>query len=209
MRIHTLLNVAFLLLSAQMVHAQIAGVFSSIDFEKFYKDVQTALYNENMDINPDGKPGPQTRSAISKWQSLYDYPGTGELTDEQLKQLVTRSFADYAWAAVGSSTDGAFFSVWNRADRLTAETEARKGCIEKSNKPENCIVLRSFSNSTKGFGWIASVQCEGKKGKYISGTAGSERDEVISRAFDNAKNDGFSRDLCTLKTVIEARGRHK
>ena len=176
--------------------------------------VQTKLYELNYGITAfDGKLGPETRRAITEYQEAKNHAATGIITEAEFKALQDADTSGLAWAALSSSTDGAYSSFWNQGSRTEAKRKALSGCREKSNDPEKCTTVTEPSVNTSDQGWIAAVQCrrsddEGEHTR-ISVSSRTKRALAVEGAFDYATKGGYLRNDCTLLTAIDARGRHK
>lgn len=176
--------------------------------------VQTRLYMFNYDISEiDGKLGPETRKAIAKYQERISHPSTGIITEEEFTRLEKLDATGGTWAALSSSTDGAYSSVWSQSSRSKAERKAETGCLEKSNTPEKCTTIAAVTFHSSDQGWIAAVRCSRSDNdselSYISLAQGDSKAHAVGNAFEPVAGKGYSRDDCRLLTAIETRGRHK
>ena len=212
-----MLRILFVLAGLLFAGQSIAG--DTDPYEMSESDVQlaqTKLYGLNYAISEiDGKLGPETRKAIAKYQTIEGHPSTGIITEKEFKKLRDIDTTGTMWAALSSSTDGAYSSVWNRNSRSEAVREALNGCREKSSKPEKCITITERVNNSSSMeqGWIAAAHCprsdDSTKPRYVSVMGRPKRALAVEGVFDLAMENGYSRDDCTLLTVIEVLGRHK
>jgi hypothetical protein len=176
--------------------------------------VQTRLYMLNYDISEiDGKVGPETRKAIAEYQERISHPSTGVITEEEFTRLEKLDATGGTWAALSSSTDGAYSSVWSQSSRSKAERKAETGCLEKSDTPEKCTTIAAVTFHSSDQGWIAAVRCSRSDNdselSYISLAQGDSKARAVGNAFEPVAGKGYSRDDCRLLTAIETRGRHK
>lgn len=176
--------------------------------------VQKKLYELNYDPGPvDGVLTERTRSEIARWQETSKRPSTGSLTKEEFDYLANIDTSRWVWASIAGSTDGISFAVWNQNSRAESEAQVLPDCRRRSSEPNQCRVSSMSSSASEQEGWIAFVLCTRREGhgERVSMTVdgGRSRSGTIDGAYEYLTSKGFSRSNCTVKAVVETRGRHK
>jgi peptidoglycan hydrolase-like protein with peptidoglycan-binding domain len=210
-----MLRILFVLAGLFLTSSSFAG--SSDPYDMSGSDielVQTKLYEFNYDITQiDGKMGSETRNAIARYQTRKGHPATGIITEEEFKHLKEADTTGGAWAALSSSTDGAYFAVWSQRSRSEAARKALSGCREKSGEPAHCTTLSNAAYTSTAQGWIAAIHClrsdDETETSYIAVASEQKRALAVEGAFDRAAEKGYPRNDCTFLTAVEARGHHK
>ncbi|MBP9711161.1 MAG: peptidoglycan-binding protein [Candidatus Pacebacteria bacterium] len=162
---------------------------------------------------PDGKIGPNTRTAIAKFQKNIEHAVTGVLTQEEADYLIELPIpTSMKWGAISASVDAGYGATWNRTSGIDAYNVAQGMCHSKSNYPNKCVTIAGFSNNT-GVQWIVAVKCDQE-------TSTTEYDGIAvaaagsySEAYDNAlkmKTDGgYYSSNCYQLVSIAADGSHE
>lgn len=207
----------FLILACTLLLATPVRAQSDAPYELSFEEARMAqakLYGLLYKISiVDGKIGPETRTAISRWQAHHGQPVTGYLTKQQYEYLAGVDFGTFMYASVAASTDGAYAAVWSRKQRLYAEREALAACRNRSKSPEKCIVVNSATASDETEHWIAALHC--KRGDdddrlfHISVASARTREAAITEVRNMSAEDGYVRSQCELRTIVESRGRHQ
>lgn len=154
----TLLAIALVVLPVGPSHAQ--GT-ADVSLEQ---RVQAALAKAGFDPGPaDGKFGPKTRRAIQAWQRANGYDGTGYLSRQQLKSILTKAPPTVRLEPKCAELPGQYLG------------ESHAECWEEVENQPGCFLWRSHYHSdqiTKWTGQCRNGVAEGR-GTY-SVSAGSE-----------------------------------
>jgi hypothetical protein len=143
------------------------------------------------------------REAIRGWERNTQQPITGDVTQAQLDRLRSAR-PPTIWGAVSYSWTGATGAVWNRADRRTAEADARKICDEAAGR--ECSVVATFGNACG-----ASTHAAGDAGKnsYANGYTRSTMAAATEAALNDCRQRAESPNNCAIRNTFCADGSHR
>lgn len=208
--VRALLALLFFFIVAPVAHAQQANLTTDEVLAIQHKLFE---YGYSMVGIPDGKIGPNTREAISKWQERKGLAVTGVLTREEADFLISLDFpTGWLWGALSASTDDAYQAYWNYSSGVAAYKDALVGCRNRSNSPQKCAVVAGFADED-GPSWLAAVRCNQDEGAVkrvgIAITSSPSRERAIENAFNAEIMEGYYRGNCWLLALIAADGSHE
>jgi hypothetical protein len=171
------------------------------------REVQERLYNLNYEIGVlNGQMSEETRNAIRDWQRNVSREPTGELTDEELKQLRSARLPT-TWGALAYAARGASAVVWNRPSRQEAVSAALADCHARAGR-DNCKVVTAAETGCGALGfYMGTVRRTTHWGAYaiVRPTLGQAMDLALSECRAQAKKP----EACGIRLTFCADGSHK
>ncbi len=167
-----------------------------------YKAVQNHLYGLNYRVGTrDGLATPELKGAIAQWRKNRNSLVTGDMTEDEAKQLLAVPLPK-AWAAIAYSAIGAHGVVSIKASRDVAEKEVLAVCEKDSRK---CSVVAAAGTSCAAVATSAGT-ADGKP----MGAWGSYRPNLAAAkdaATADCKKNAALPDTCTVKEAVCADGK--
>lgn len=180
------------------------GANSVLTTRAIIQEVANILYTLNYQVGDDRTVVTNDlREAVRGWERNTQQPITGDVTQAQLDRLRSAR-PPTNWGAVAYSWTGATGAVWNRADRRTAEADARKICDESAGR--ECSVVATFGDACG-----ASVHSPGDPGKnsYANGYTRSVMQAAIDEALKDCRAKSESPNNCAIRNTFCADGKHQ